>query len=56
MMRPTLVTVLAACLALALPGAPAAAQTARQLFGAKSTPSPHDPYSVGQASRGCPIE
>jgi penicillin-insensitive murein endopeptidase len=46
-------TVLAACLALATLGAAAEAQTARQLFGARSTPSPHDPYSVGQASRGC---
>lgn len=45
-----LVALLAACLALA---APAAAQTARQLFSAQSTPSPHEPRSVGQASRGC---
>ena len=50
MMRSTLAAVLAACLALA---APVSAQTARQLFSAKSTPSPHPPYSIGQASRGC---
>ena len=43
--------VLAVCLALA--ATPSQAQTARALFGAKSTPSPHDPYSVGQPSRGC---
>jgi penicillin-insensitive murein endopeptidase len=44
---------LAACLALAALAAPASAQTARALFGAKGTPSPHAPYSVGAASRGC---
>jgi penicillin-insensitive murein endopeptidase len=46
-------TLLAACLALAALAAPSAAQTARQLFAAVSTPSPHPPYSIGQASRGC---
>ena len=44
---------LAVCLALAALAAPAEAQTAKALFGAKSTPSPHDPHPVGQASRGC---
>jgi penicillin-insensitive murein endopeptidase len=44
---------LAACLSLAVLAAPASAQTARALFGAKGTPSPHAPYSVGAASRGC---
>jgi penicillin-insensitive murein endopeptidase len=53
MIRPTLVAMLAACLTLAVPAAPVSAQTARQLFAAKSTPSPHDSHSIGQASRGC---
>jgi penicillin-insensitive murein endopeptidase len=46
-------TALAACLALAALAAPAPAQTAMSLFATKGTPSPHDPYSVGQPSRGC---
>lgn len=46
-------TALAACLALAALAPAAPAQTARSLFAARSTPSPHAPYSVGQASRGC---
>jgi penicillin-insensitive murein endopeptidase len=45
--------VLAACLALTALAAPVQAQTAKALFGARSTPSPHDPYAVGQPSRGC---
>ncbi|HET9067624.1 MAG TPA: penicillin-insensitive murein endopeptidase [Amaricoccus sp.] len=53
MTRFPLMALVAAGLAFALPGAQASAQTARQLFAAKSTPSPHDPYSIGQASRGC---
>jgi penicillin-insensitive murein endopeptidase len=43
----------AACLALAALEPAAHAQTAQSLFSAKGTPSPHAPYSVGQASRGC---
>jgi len=41
-----------ACLLLAL--APTAdAQTAKALFAARSTPSPHDPHPVGRHARGC---
>jgi len=48
MIRPIL---LALGLALLTPAA--GAQTAQQLFGAKSTPSPHDPHPVGAHARGC---
>jgi penicillin-insensitive murein endopeptidase len=43
---------LAAVLAAGLATA-AEPQTARALFGARETPSPHDPHPVGQNSRGC---
>jgi penicillin-insensitive murein endopeptidase len=49
MIRPLLAT----CLALALLAAPGRAPTAMSLFGAKGTPSPHPPYSIGGTSRGC---
>jgi len=53
-----MITRIAAALLLALAGgalAPQAteAQTARALFSAKTTPSPHDPHPVGGHSRGC---
>ena len=44
---------LATALALAALASPAAAETAAATFGAKGTPSPHPPYSIGQPSRGC---
>ena len=44
---------LATALALAALASPAAAETAAAMFGAKGTPSPHPPYSIGQPSRGC---
>jgi penicillin-insensitive murein endopeptidase len=45
--------ILAACLLVAALAAAAEAQTAKALFGAMSTPSPHPPYAIGQPSRGC---
>lgn len=46
-------TLVATALAVAALAAPAPAETARDLFAAKSTPSDHPPYSIGQPSRGC---
>lgn len=46
-------TLVAALVGLALLATDAGAQDARTLFGAKETPSPHAPYPIGQASRGC---
>jgi penicillin-insensitive murein DD-endopeptidase len=46
-----LILVLAAVLAQLAPAAQA--QSAKALFGARSTPSPHPPVSIGQHSRGC---
>lgn len=40
-------------LAACLTGPAAEAQTARELFGARSTPSDHDPHPVGRHARGC---
>jgi penicillin-insensitive murein endopeptidase len=45
---------LATCLALAaLAPSVGASETAVSLFSRKGTPSPHQPYSIGAASRGC---
>ena len=49
MIRPFALAALA--VALAAPGA--GAQTARDLFGARDTPSPHAPLAIGGHSRGC---
>lgn len=48
-----IVRLLAACLALAILAAPANAQNAKALFGAKGTPSPHAAYPLGAHARGC---
>jgi len=41
-------------LALALPAGPAVAQSkANQLFGAKSSASPHQPHAIGSYAKGC---
>jgi penicillin-insensitive murein endopeptidase len=50
-MKRHLIAVLA--IAVALVALPAQAQTARSLFAAKGTPSPHDPHPVGRHARGC---
>lgn len=39
--------------ALALPFSPASAQTAKALFSAKSTPSEHNSFALGEYSKGC---
>jgi penicillin-insensitive murein DD-endopeptidase len=39
--------------ALLLACSPVSAQTAKALFSAKSTPSEHKPYALGQYSKGC---
>ena len=44
----------ALCVALAASVATVAEpQTAKALFGARETPSPHPPYAIGRHSRGC---
>ena len=55
-MRPSAVAAVLVGLALALgAGAspPAAADTAKALFGAVSRPSPHDPTPIGRNAQGC---
>ena len=47
---------LASCLLIAALATGAQAQTARSLFAAKSTPSPHPSYSIGQPREAWPTE
>ena len=48
-----MIRTLALCAALALTAPTAQAQTAKSLFSAVSTPSPHQSYSIGRNARGC---
>lgn len=45
--------ILATALVLAGLAVPAAAQTAKSLFSAKGTPSPHRSFAIGEPARGC---
>ncbi len=53
MIRRLPATLAATLLALTALAAPAAAQTAAALFARPVTPSPHQPYSIGEHARGC---
>ncbi|WP_111430486.1 penicillin-insensitive murein endopeptidase [Rhodobacteraceae bacterium DSL-40] len=47
------ITALIASVILAISPSAADAQDAKALFSRKSTPSPHDPYSIGRHAQGC---